>query len=416
MPGGVSSPVRAYTAVGRGPVFVKQGSGARVTDLDGNSYIDYVGSYGPLILGHAPQEVVGAICEAAAAGASFGMPTEAEATLARLIIDAVESIELVRFVNSGTEATMSAIRLARAATGRQKIIKFTGCYHGHSDGLLVAAGSGATTLGVPSSPGVPASITQHTVLAPFNDLDAVAAIFAEHGNDTAAVIVEPIAGNMGCVLPRDGFLSGLRRLCDQHGALLIFDEVMTGFRVAYGGAQSVYGIKPDLTCLGKVIGGGLPCAAYGGRQDLMRQVSPDGPVYQAGTLSGNPLAMAAGIATLEVLAKPGVYEQLDEAAGTLVAGLEQAAAGAGVPVEMTRAGSMVCCFFTRMPVENYEQAVGCDTESFAVFFGHLLDHGVLLGPSQFETWFVSTAHDQDCIDRTIETAAEAFGAVAKRVS
>ncbi len=411
MPGGVSSPVRAYKAVGRAPVVIRSGCGATVTDLDGHEYIDYVASYGPLILGHAPPAVTQAVSKAAANGVSFGMPTEAEAVLAQMVIEAVPAIKLVRFVNSGTEATMSAIRLARAATGRDKIVKFTGCYHGHSDGLLVQAGSGATTLGTPSSPGVPESVIQHTLLAPFNDLTQVAELFDQHTNQIAAIIVEPVAGNMGCIPPQDGFLQGLRDLSDRHGALLIFDEVMTGFRVAYGGAQSLYGVTPDLTCLGKVVGGGLPCAAYGGREDLMRQVAPDGPVYQAGTLSGNPLAMAAGIATLEGLRQPGVYEKLDKATAQLVAGIERAADQAGVAVQCRRVESMACCFFTDRPVENYDDARACDTRAFAGFFGHMLDRGVILPPSQFETWFVGTAHDHAAIEKTITAAGEAFDAV-----
>ncbi len=412
MPGGVNSPVRAYKAVGRDPIVVRKGSGARVTDVDGNPYIDYVCGYGPLILGHTDDRVLAAVNKAASKGISFGMPTKAESTLAGMIIEAVASIERVRFVNSGTEATMSAIRLARAATRRDKVIKFTGCYHGHSDGLLVEAGSGATTLGVPSSPGVPSSVTQHTLLAPYNDEQAVGALFAQHADAVAAVIVEPIAGNMGCVLPREGFLQELRQLCDEHGAVLIFDEVMTGFRVAYGGAQLLYGVKPDLTCLGKVIGGGLPCAAYGGRADLMQQVSPQGPVYQAGTLSGNPLAMAAGIATLEALQEPGVYDVLEQAGAALVGGLEAGAIAAGVPVRCSHVGSMVCCFFTDAPVENYEQALRCDTGAFGAFFRGLLDRGVVIPPSQYETWFVSTAHDPGCIDQTIEAASQAFEVLA----
>jgi len=411
MPGGVNSPVRAYQAVGRTPITIRQGKGPIVTDIDGNEYIDYVASYGPLILGHAPEPVLAALSQAAANSTSFGMPSEPETTLAKLLVDAVPSIELVRFVNSGTEATMSAIRLARAATGRTEIIKCTGCYHGHSDGLLVQAGSGATTLGIPSSPGVPQSVTQHTLLVPFNDPQAVQATLAQRGNQVACVIVEPIAGNMGCIAPDDGYLQTLRQLCDQHGTLLIFDEVMTGFRVAYGGAQALYGVQPDLTCLGKVIGGGLPCAAYGGRQDLMRQMAPDGPVYQAGTLSGNPLAMAAGIATLHALQEPGVYQRLDETSASLVSGLQQAASSAGVAITCSRVGSMVCCFFVDHPIHNYEQAVQCDTHLFASFFSQMLDRGVVLPPSQFETWFVSTQHDQACIDKTIDSAEKAFSAI-----
>lgn len=408
IPGGVNSPVRAFKAVGRDPIVIRQGRGPQVTDLDGNTYIDYVGSYGPLILGHCPDTVLAAVNLAASEGMSFGAPTERETQLAQMIIDAIDSIEMVRFVNSGTEATMSVLRLARAATDRPLIVKFTGCYHGHSDGLLVQAGSGATTLGIPSSPGVPQSITDLTLLVPFNDLEAVKKIFAAHPSQIAAVIVEPVAGNMGCILPRAGFLEGLRQLCDASGALLVFDEVMTGFRVAWRGAQSLYQVKPDLTCLGKVIGGGLPCAAYGGSATLMKLLAPEGPVYQAGTLSGNPLAMAAGIATLQALNQPGVYQGLNEAAVALVDGLQTQAQRAGVPVQCSQIGSMVCCFFTDQPVQNYQQALRCDTNSFAAFFGHMLEQGVLLPPSQFETWFVSTTHDPACIQKTVDAAGRAF--------
>ena len=408
MPGGVSSPVRAFKAVGGEPVTVRSGKGAIVTDIDGNEYVDYIMSYGPLILGHADESVHAAISKAAGRGTSFGMPTEAETKLAQRVVDAVPSIELVRFVNSGTEAVMSAIRLARGATGREKVVKCTGCYHGHGDGLLVQAGSGATTLGVPSSPGVPESITSNTLLIPYNDLDAVREVFREHTDQIACLVVEPIAGNMGVIPPIDGYLQGLRDLCDEFGVLLIFDEVMTGFRVAYGGAQSLYSVTPDLTCLGKIIGGGLPCAAYGGREDLMRQVAPDGPVYQAGTLSGNPLAMAAGLATLESLRDPGVYEQLETTSATLEKGLCEAASGAGVPVYITRVGSMLCVFFTDQPVTNYEEAVACRTDRYAAFFGAMLDGGVMLAPAQYEAWFVSTAHDVACIEKTVEVAETAF--------
>jgi glutamate-1-semialdehyde 2,1-aminomutase len=408
MPGGVSSPVRAFKAVGRDPITVRCGKGAIVTDIDGNEYVDYILSYGPLILGHAEESVLAAISKAASRGASFGMPTEAETKLAQMVVDAVPSIEVVRFVNSGTEAVMSAIRLARGATGRAKVVKCTGCYHGHSDSLLVQAGSGATTLGVPSSPGVPESITSNTLLVPFNDLEAVREVFRGQAKDIACLVVEPIAGNMGVVPPTTGYLQGLRDLCDEFGVLLMFDEVMTGFRVAYGGAQALYGITPDLTCLGKVIGGGLPCAAYGGREDLMRQISPDGPIYQAGTLSGNPLAMAAGLATLEALQAPGVYEQLETTSATLEKGLREAANGAGVPVYITRVGSMLCVFFTDKPVTNYEQALTCRTDRYAAFFNAMLDGGVMLAPAQYEAWFVSTAHDAASIEKTIQVARTAF--------
>ncbi|MEZ6193130.1 MAG: glutamate-1-semialdehyde 2,1-aminomutase [Phycisphaerales bacterium] len=412
MPGGVNSPVRAFKAVGREPITVRCGKGAIVTDIDGNEYIDYILSYGPLILGHAAETVVSAIVKAAGRGASFGMPTEAETQLAQMVVDAVPSIEVVRFVNSGTEAVMSAIRLARGATGRAKVVKCTGCYHGHSDSLLVQAGSGATTLGVPSSPGVPESITSNTLLIPYNDLDAVRKVFQDQSRDIACIVVEPIAGNMGVVPPADGYLQGLRDLCDEFGVLLIFDEVMTGFRVAYGCAQSLYGVTPDLTCLGKVIGGGLPCAAYGGREDLMRQVSPDGPVYQAGTLSGNPLAMAAGLATLEALQEAGVYEQLETQSAKLEQGLQKAAENAGVPVYITRVGSMLCVFFSDKPVTNYEQATSCRTDRYTAFFNTMLDNGITLAPAQYEAWFLSTAHDDDCIDKTLKAAAEAFASAA----
>ncbi len=412
MPGGVSSPVRAFKAVGRDPITVRCGKGAIVTDIDGNEYIDYILSYGPLIVGHAHEAVLAALSKAAGRGASFGMPTEAETQLAQMVVDAVPSIEVVRFVNSGTEAVMSAIRLARGATGRAKIVKCTGCYHGHSDSLLVQAGSGATTLGVPSSPGVPEAITSNTLLIPYNDLQAVRSLFKEQADQIAVLAVEPIAGNMGVVPPADGYLQGLRDLCDEFGVLLLFDEVMTGFRVAYGCAQSLYGVTPDLTCLGKVIGGGLPCAAYGGREDLMRQVAPDGPIYQAGTLSGNPLAMAAGLATLEALQADGVYEQLESTSAELETGLRSAASDAGVPTYITRVGSMLCVFFSDSPVTNYEQALACRTDRFAAFFGAMLDGGVMLAPAQYEAWFVSTAHDDSVIQKTLDVAAKGFAAAA----
>ncbi|MCC6579419.1 MAG: glutamate-1-semialdehyde 2,1-aminomutase [Phycisphaeraceae bacterium] len=413
MPGGVSSPVRAYKAVGGQPVFAASGKGAYVTDLDGRKYVDYVMSYGPLILGHTPRMVVEAVIDAAMRGASFGMPTEGEIALAQLVIAAMPSVERVRFVNSGTEATMSAIRLARAATSRPKIIKCVGCYHGHSDSLLVQAGSGATTLGVPSSPGVPASITSQTVLVPYNDLDAVARAMTEHQGQIAAMLIEPIAGNIGTIPPAGGYLQGLRKLCDQHGAVLIFDEVMTGFRVAKGGAQELYDVAADLTCMGKVMGGGLPCAAYGGKASLMQQVAPEGPMYQAGTLSGNPLAMAAGIATLTALADGTVYRVLEQQAAKLERGLAQAARDAGVPVAVQRVGSMMTCFFTNQPVRNNDDAMRCDTRAFGVFFRAMLERGVMLPPSQFETWFVSTAHDDSALDHTLNAAGLAMQAVAE---
>ncbi|MDX1565550.1 MAG: glutamate-1-semialdehyde 2,1-aminomutase, partial [Phycisphaeraceae bacterium] len=385
-----------------------QGDGAFVEDVDGNRYVDYVGSYGPLIAGHAHPAVVAAVTKAASRGTSFGMPTVAETQLARRVIKAVESVELVRFVNSGTEATMSAIRLARAATGRPKLVKCIGGYHGHADGLLVQAGSGATTLGSPSSPGITEAAASQTLLVEYNDASAAEALFKEQGDQIAAIIVEPVAGNMGCIPPAEGYLQALRKICDEHGALLIFDEVMTGFRVASGGAQSLYNVQPDLTCLGKVIGGGLPCAAYGGREDLMRQMAPDGPVYQAGTLSGNPVAMAAGLATLELLSESGAYSQLESRSAALEAGLAEAASRAGATICINRVGSMLTVFFSEGPVRNYAEATACDTEAFGRFFGAMLDRGVTLPPSQFEAWFVSLAHDEQAIDQTLEVAAEAF--------
>ena len=427
MPGGVSSPVRAYRAVGRDPVTVASGRGAIITDIDGNEYVDYVGSYGPLILGHAPDQVTTALAKAAAKGTSFGMPTEAETRLAQRVVDAVPGIEVVRFVNSGTEAAMSAIRLARAASGKNKIIKCTGCYHGHTDGLLVSAGSGATTLGVPSSAGVPANVTANTLLVPYNDLAAVRSVMQQHGDDIAAMAVEPIAGNMGCVPPlgtddspvkdQPHYLRGLRELCDEFGILLLFDEVMTGFRVDLGGAQARYGVTPDVTCLGKIVGGGLPCAAYGASDAVMRHVAPDGPMYQAGTLSGNPLAMAAGLAVLETLADAdaGVYAQLEKTSAALEAGLREAADAAGVPVYITRVGSMLCVFFVDQPgdtVLNYAQATATRTDRYAAFFNAMLDRGVMLAPAAFEAWFVSTAHDSECIAQTLEAARHAFAAAA----
>lgn len=413
MPGGVNSPVRAYSAVGREPITIAKGKGCVVTDIDGNDYIDYVGSFGPLILGHAAEPVIAAVTKTATHGTSFGMPTQLETKLAEVVIDAVPSVEVVRFVNSGTEAAMSALRLARAATGRSKIIKCVGCYHGHTDAMLVSAGSGATTLGTPSSPGVPEGLVKNTLLVPYNNLIAVQAMLREHRDEVACMAVEPIAGNMGCIPPEPGYLEGLRELCDEHGVLLLFDEVMTGFRVDYGCAQKLYGVMPDLTCMGKVVGGGLPCAAYGGREDLMRQVAPDGPMYQAGTLSGNPLAMAAGLATLDALKAEGfaAYKQLEESARHLEMGLIEAATAAGVPIYLTRVGSMICPFFVNEPgkrVVNYDDATACRTDRFAAFFRTMLDEGVVLPPAQFEAWFVGTAHDEEAIEKTIAAASKAF--------
>jgi len=410
MPGGVSSPVRAFGAVGGKPLFIARGAGARIWDLDGNEFLDYVLSWGPLILGHAHPKVVEAVRQALESGSSFGAPTVREIELAERIREAMPAVEQVRFVNSGTEATMSAVRLARAATGRPGILKFEGCYHGHVDALLVQAGSGATTFGSPSSPGVPPEVTQHTLLAPYNDLEAVERVGRENRGRLAAILVEPVAGNMGVVPPADGFLEGLRGVADRTGALLIYDEVMTGFRVARGGAAQRYGVRPDLVTLGKVIGGGLPVGAYGGRRDLMQQVSPVGPVYQAGTLSGNPLAMAAGIATLDLLAEPNAYETLEARSARLEKGLAEAVREARIPARVQRVGSMLTLFFTAGAVADYAGARACDTEAFGRFFRGMLGRGVYLPPSQFEAWFVSLAHTDEDIRRTVEAARGALSA------
>jgi len=399
--------VRAFKAVGGDPVFIKRGKGCRIVDEDGNEYIDYVGSWGPLILGHAHPQVVKAVKRVAGSGMSFGAPTELEITLARMVAEAMPSMEMVRFVSSGTEATMSALRLARAFTGRDKIMKFAGCYHGHSDGLLVKAGSGATTLGLPDSLGVPKGYAQNTLIARYNDLGSVRELFARH-HDVAAVIIEPVAANMGVILPQSGFLEDLRDLARSFGALLIFDEVITGFRLAYGGAQELFGIKPDLTCLGKIIGGGLPVGAYGGRADIMKLVSPSGPVYQAGTLSGNPLAMTAGIETLRLLSRPDVYPQLEQKASRLQSGITAAVGKAGVDLQVSRSGSILTVFFTAEPVFDYESAKKADTKLFGRFFRSLLDEGIYWPPSQFEAAFVSLAHEDEDIDLTIAAVQKAL--------
>ena len=408
LPGGVNSPVRAFKAVEGTPLFIKRGQGSRLYDEDGNEFIDYVCSWGPLILGHAQPRVVRAVKKAIERGSSFGCPTELETTLAKMVCEAMPSIEMVRFVNSGTEATMSAIRLARAFTGRNKVMKFAGCYHGHSDGLLAKAGSGMATLSIPSSSGVPAALTSDTLVAPYNNSEAVEQLFNDFAPDIAAVIVEPIAGNMGVVLPRSGFLEHLRNLTRQSGALLIFDEVITGFRVAYGGAQSLYNISPDLTCLGKIIGGGFPIGAYGGRKDIMEMVAPLGPVYQAGTLAGNPLAMTAGIETLSILKESKVYGELERKSSHLAKGITEAASEARVDIQLPRVGSMFTIFFTKETVTDYETATKADTNLYARFFHRMLSQGVYLPPSQFEAAFVSSAHTDKDIQATVEAAEKAF--------
>ena len=420
MPGGVNSPVRSYRNVDCNPPFIARGEGAHIFDIDGNEYVDYVLSWGPLVAGHAHPAVVSALADAAARGTSYGAPTTLESDLVRLVQKAYPSMQLVRMVNSGTEATMSALRLARGFTNRSKIVKFVGCYHGHSDSLLVDAGSGLATFGVPSSPGVTEGVAKDTITVPFNDADAITRVMTEYGKDIACIIVEPVAGNMGCVLPENGYLDTLRALTEKHGALLIFDEVMCGFRASLGGAQAAYGITPDLTCLGKIIGGGLPCAAYGGRRDIMEQIAPAGPVYQAGTLSGNPLAMTAGIETLKLILKEPEPGEADASRALtlktkkLVLGLESAAREAGVKIQAHQAGSMFSLFFNEGTVKDYASSAASDQEAFKVWFRAMLEQGVYLAPSQFETLFLSLAHTDEDIDRTIAAAEKAFRTVKEK--
>jgi glutamate-1-semialdehyde 2,1-aminomutase len=411
IPGGVNSPVRAYRAVGGNPLFIEKAKGSKIWDADGNTYIDYVLSWGPMILGHAHPAVIRALKIAAEKGTSYGAPTALEIDLAERILKIYPSMHKVRMVNSGTEATMSAIRAARGFTNRDKIIKFEGCYHGHADGLLVKAGSGAATFGLPDSPGVPKSYAKNTLTLPYNDLSALENIIEKEWRSIACVIVEPVVGNIGCVLPAKGFLEKLRKLTKKHGIVLIFDEVMTGFRVAFGGAQAHFGIIPDMTCLGKVIGGGLPVGAYGGKKEIMSMISPEGPVYQAGTLSGNPLAMTAGIETMKELSKPGTYAELEKKSSMLETGLIDAAKRAGVKTRFYRAGSMFCTYFTDTEVVDYATAKTSDTVKFSKFFGLMLEKGINLAPSQFEAGFMSLAHSEKDIEKTVKAAFEAFKAV-----
>lgn len=409
IPGGVNSPVRAFRSVGGDPVFFANGEGPYLFDVDGKRYIDYVASWGPMIAGHAHPEVIRAVQEAASQGLGYGAPTEIETRMANRLCAMVPSMDMVRMVNSGTEATMSAIRLARGFTSRDRIVKFEGCYHGHSDALLVKAGSGTLTLGVPTSPGVPASVAEHTTTLTYNDIDGITQAFDVIGNEIACIIVEPVAGNMNCIPPVPGFLEGLRSLCDAHGSVLIFDEVMTGFRVAAGGAQAHYGITPDLTTLGKIIGGGLPVGAFGGRRDIMEQIAPLGPVYQAGTLSGNPVALAAGLATLERVAADGFHAQLDTSAKRLVSGLQQLADDAGIPFTTNQIGGMFGCFFsTDETITRFDQVMCCNPENFQQFYHGMLKAGVYLAPSAYEAGFISSTHTDAVIDATLEAAAQAF--------
>ena len=411
IPGGVNSPVRSFKSVGGTPLFIRRGKGPRIWDADGNEFLDYVGSWGPLILGHAHDEVLEAVRSALESGLSFGAPTEGEVELAGMIAEALPSIDMVRLVNSGTEATMSAIRAARAFTGRSKIVKFAGCYHGHNDGLLVEAGSGGATYSIPNSAGVPEGYARETLVADYNDVYSAQRLFDSYPGEIAAVILEPVAANMGVVPPAPGFLEGLRRLTTGHDALLIFDEVITGFRVAYGGAQTLYGVTPDLTCLGKIIGGGLPVGAYGGRRDVMEVVAPLGGMYQAGTLSGNPLAVTAGIATLKALARPGAYEGLESASARLADGLASAALKAEIPLTINRVGSIMTAFFNDGPVEGWDSVAASDRERYAAFFHLMLERGVYLAPSPFEAAFISTAHTPEDIDATLEAAEYALARV-----
>jgi glutamate-1-semialdehyde 2,1-aminomutase len=416
MPGGVNSPVRAFAAVGGEPFYTARADGAYLWDVEGKRYIDYVGSWGPMIVGHNHPAVREAVEHAVRDGLSFGTPCPAEVTLAETVASLVPSVEMLRMVNSGTEATMSAVRLARGHTGRQRIVKFEGCYHGHADAFLVKAGSGALTLGTPDSPGVPPALAGLTSTLPYNDLDAARILFAEAGSEIACVIVEPVAGNMNCIPPGDGYLAGLRELCTEHGALLVFDEVMTGFRVALGGAQALYGVAPDLTTFGKVIGGGMPVGAYGGRRDLMQQIAPSGPIYQAGTLSGNPLAMAAGSAMLDLLRAPGFHDELARRTRLLTDGLLACALEAGVPLSCNRVGGMFGLFFSADTVGSFAQAMACDRAAFRTFFRAMLERGVFLAPSAFEAGFMSSAHDDAVIAETLEAARGAFRAVRQEMS